>query len=117
MVLKYRGFKENWCYVEAPSFTIRRFVMPEFSSPNEDESQEAQTKKINDAYRKAEEYIRLQMGLADEAISFLIGDTNIYDLHNCTAVVPDDRKPRDAFILNREAYLVTDNGKTIERIA
>jgi len=111
MVLKHRGYKENWCYVEAPSFVVAHVLFPQVCAEPEDLDE--RSRQIKDC----ENYIINQVGLHGAKINYLLGEESIRELHRCTVAVSDKTEPLEAYVLCNEAYLMTDTGKTIERIA
>lgn len=113
MILKYRGYMNNWCYMEAQQFTVGRVVLKDVP-PCDINLQELSL--IERDYRFKEKQIREEIGLENEPITLLIGN-ELFESGREYVVVLAEKDQREAFVLSREAYLMTDNGKTIERIA
>ena len=115
MILKYRGYMKNWCYMEYPSFTVARLA---FEKPKcaESHTREEALREASIQSHKIDGIIREEVGLdPDDRITYLIGDELFEPERGFTVVIPDDNS--EAFVLTKEAYLMTDNGKTVERIA
>lgn len=115
MILKYRGYMKNWCYMESPSFTVATLAFEKPECPDTHTMEEAiRAAKIQQ--HKIDGTILEEVGLKiGDRITYLIGDALFEPEHGFTVVIPDDNS--EAFVLTKEAYLMTDTGKTIERIA
>ncbi len=114
MILKYRGYNFNWCFIEAESFTVAQVHLPE-AAENEPQTSDEELEQISQCYQRAQETIKTTSGFGGDNIRFLIGDTDLRKLSHCTAVVP--AMSAECLVFCKEAYLMTDTGKTIERIS
>lgn len=115
MILKYRGYMKNWCYMESPSFTVATLAFEKPACPETHTSEESLRAAAIQSH-KIDGMIREEVGLDhDDCITYLIGDELFEPERGFTVVIPDDNS--EAFVLCKEAYLMTDTGKTIERIA
>ena len=115
MILKYRSYMKNWSYRESPSFTLATVAFEKPACPdahtNNEELMAAtiQQHKIDGKLREIVE------SAPDGGITYLIGNELFEPENGFTVVVP--YHSNEAFVLTKEAYLMTDTGKTIERIA
>lgn len=116
MVLKFKDINSNWCYMEANRFTVGKIIIKE---PPKCEQNLKNDSLISRDFRFKENQIKEEIGLNEESITLLTADKTLSSDVGYVVVVSinDDRK--EVFVLDscREAYLMTDNGKTIERIA
>jgi hypothetical protein len=102
--------------MEAPLFTVARLA---FEKPacHDAQTGEERLKAAEAQSRKIDGRIREETGLEDgTAITYLIGNELFEPERGFTVVIPSNRESQEAFVLCKEAYLMTDNGKTIERI-
>lgn len=115
MILKYRGYMTNWCYMEASSFTVATLVFEKPECPDTHTSEEA-LRAARIQQHKIDGIIREEVGLdPGDRITYLIGDELFEPERGFTVVLP--HHSNEAFVLTKEAYLMTDTGKTVERIA
>jgi hypothetical protein len=115
MILKYRGYMKNWCYMEHPGFTVATLAFEKPECP-ETFDKESALRAASIQSHKIDGMICEEVGLSiGDRITYLIGDELFEPERGFTVVIPDDNS--EAFVLTKEAYLMTDTGKTIERIA
>jgi hypothetical protein len=95
--------------MEAPTFAVAKLRFPELV-PTDDFDKKCEQAKV------LENFIRKETGHSDGEIIFLLGERGYQDVTYCAVVMPEC-EPHNAYVLCREAYLMTDNSKTIERIA
>jgi hypothetical protein len=117
MILKYRDINKNWGYIETERFTIGKLIIKE--PPACDINLQPQGYVSRDMrFKKAQ--IREKIGLKEEHITLLLDkDEGLTSGYEYITAIADNTEQREAFVLPsyREAYLMTDTGKTIERIA
>lgn len=115
MILKYRSYMKNWSYRESPSFTVATLAFEKPACPDTHTNEEALMAATIQQH-KIDGKIREEVGLEpDGGITYLIGNELFEPENGFTVVVP--YHSNEAFVLTKEAYLMTDTGKTIERIA
>lgn len=115
MILKYRGYMKNWCYMEDPGFTVATLAFEKPECPDTRTAEDALRAAMRQSH-KIDSIIREEVGLDHNAhITYLIGEELFEPERGFTVVIPNDNS--EAFVLTKEAYLMTDTGKTVERIA
>lgn len=129
MVVKYKSCNANWCYkyvedkdIFGASVVVSRLLVGDVikSIPHANSIEIVVDSAENFKYISTCEsniaiYIREQMKLNDmDKLIFVVGETPINELDRITVISFVDGSP--AMIINKEAYLMTDDGKTIERL-
>jgi len=110
---------KNWCYMESPCFTVARMAFEKPECPEaytKAYTKEEALKAASIQQHKIDGTICEEVGLSlGSNITYLIGNELFEPELGFTVVIPDDAG--EAFVFTKEAYLMTDTGKTIERIA
>lgn len=105
MILKYRGYGNNWCFKEGDSIVTAKVKTTEISGTDGNDM-------FNDCYRELEHRIREEVK-ADRV--HFIGE--VFSLPVIAVVaVGGVGGYSDTYAISTEAYLLNDNGKTIERL-
>ena len=115
MILKYRGFNNNWVYVEAKEFVVAKLLMPKTDEDQKRSSDPNETLSfIKAKHDETVNHIYKETSCPPDTIDFRVKG-NIADITYFVVVMPYGFEI--AYVLNTEAYLMTDSGKTVERIA
>ena len=105
MIFKYRGFNKNWCFVEGKSIVTARVSTQGISAQSE------WPDMPGNCYSELENRIGEETGMWGARF---IGEVFMYP--SVFVVSVDGETFALATNTATEAYLVNDNGKTVERI-
>ncbi len=91
-------------YVQFPDVTVE-----------EPTTSDEEMEQIAQAHQRAVSAVKKATGFDGDDIRFLSGDSDVRSWQQATAVIP--HMTGECYVLFKEAYLLTETGKTIERIA
>lgn len=112
MILKYKGFNKNWVYVECEKEIVchrddKRLI---FANYKED-SLEEDLIRICKHYEYLEKELKERTGFTGEIIWRQFD--HIYDMTDFVLVMIDNEK---AYGIASDCYLMTNDGKTVDKI-
>lgn len=113
MILQFRGFKNNWIYEEAETIAISIVkISKEKIKANDSNDELAEIKNISD---KIDKEIREATSGANLVY---ITDKPVCELGHVKVAVLHDKSKDVTYVfdIEREAYLLNSNGKTVRKV-
>lgn len=111
MILQYRGFNNNWIFEESKSIGYTKINLNDFLGIPENRKTEDGIEGIKNTIEKIEKIIISETG-TEAHIVYYVGNTNFIDLELISVVMLIGV----TYVINSEAYLLNDLGKTIVKI-
>lgn len=112
MILQYRGFKNNWVFEDSEIIATTKLNLNDFINKPSERRIMIGIDGIKELHERIDGIIRNEIGDLDGRITYFVGDVNFSDLELVSIVMLKNK----IYVLNSEAYLLNDSGKTISKI-
>jgi hypothetical protein len=112
MILQYKGFNRNWIFEESEMIATTKLNLNDFISRPDERKMTDGLEGLKELHEKIDNIIRSEIGNFRDKINYFVWDTKITDLEVVSVVMLEDK----IYVLNSEAYLLNNNGKTVLRV-
>lgn len=132
MILQYKGFNNNQCYIEAETITWAnvwvgketqqyrnggdRFSIRE-KLREQGEKEQDDLLYIEEMHDAVDRLIQSETGTITDEIVYCVGDTRFDQLENVFVVMLSGQNLSKTYLFNRGVYLLNNYGKTVQKIA
>ena len=119
MILEYRGFNNNWCFIEAQTIISSNVFVGDVvskakkTSYTDDGQALANAKEMMEAVNA---FIQKETGCGDEII-YLLGDIPFDEMRNICVVTLNDKNLNTTYVFDGGVYLLNNSGKTVQKLA
>ncbi len=118
MILEYKGFNNNWCYVEAQTITWAMVHVAEVikkvksnALPEKDE-----LLKAREMMEAVNTHIRKEVACGGEII-YVLGELPFDEMTNVCVVCLNDINHCTTYVFNKGVYLLNSSGRTVQKLA
>lgn len=116
MILKYRGYNENWCYEEAEQISWANVYVGDVIKEYSKKEYKNDLLKMQAIHDAVDEHLRKETGCYDDEIIYHV--ETFTDMKNVCVVILDDKNKYIVRVFYKNsAYLLNNRGQPIQRLS